>query len=148
MSDSLGPHALPGALPGSLRLLCPWAFPGKNTGVRCHFLLQESNSRLSHLLHWWILYHCDTGEITANKTDENHVSFIDQSYFWQLQTIFFLWVVGVHIPQYHPPGKCSKFDFFPPRRVFFCPELLYANKLVILNCSLKEGIYSDLLRYL
>ena len=22
------------------RLLCPWAFPGKNTGVGCHFLLQ------------------------------------------------------------------------------------------------------------
>ena len=23
------------------RLLCPWDFPGKNTGVGCHFLLQE-----------------------------------------------------------------------------------------------------------
>ena len=22
-------------------LLCPWDFPGKNTGVGCHFLLQE-----------------------------------------------------------------------------------------------------------
>ena len=22
------------------RLLCPWDFPGKNTGSRCHFLLQ------------------------------------------------------------------------------------------------------------
>ena len=34
------------------RLLCPWYFPGKNTGVGCHFLLQriflpqESNPRL------------------------------------------------------------------------------------------------------
>ena len=25
------------------RLLCPWDFPGKNTGVGCHFLLQEEN---------------------------------------------------------------------------------------------------------
>ena len=24
----------------ALRLLCPWHFPGKNTGVGCHFLLQ------------------------------------------------------------------------------------------------------------
>ena len=24
-----------------LRLLCPWDFPGNNTGVGCHFLLQE-----------------------------------------------------------------------------------------------------------
>ena len=23
-----------------MRLLCPWNFPGKNTGVSCHFLLQ------------------------------------------------------------------------------------------------------------
>ena len=29
------PHGL---LP--IRLLCPWDFPGKNTGVGCHFLLQ------------------------------------------------------------------------------------------------------------
>ena len=39
-------------------LLCPWDFPGKNTGVGCHFLLQgifltqASNLRLLCLLHW------------------------------------------------------------------------------------------------
>ena len=35
MSDSLQPHVLP------TRLLHPWDFPGKNTRVGCHFLLQE-----------------------------------------------------------------------------------------------------------
>ena len=25
------------------RLLCPWDFPGKNTGVDCHFLLRASS---------------------------------------------------------------------------------------------------------
>ena len=35
MSNSLRPH---GRLPS--RLLCPWDFPGKNTGVSCHCLLQ------------------------------------------------------------------------------------------------------------
>ena len=35
MSDSLQPDGL---LP--TRLLRPWDFPGKNTGVGCHFLLQ------------------------------------------------------------------------------------------------------------
>ena len=46
----LQPHGLYAA-----RLFCPWDFPGKNTGVGCHFLLQaiflaqESNP---HLLHW------------------------------------------------------------------------------------------------
>ena len=35
VSNSLQPHGLWPA-----RLLCPWDFPSKNTGVGCHFLLQ------------------------------------------------------------------------------------------------------------
>ena len=50
MSDSLQPHGLQPA-----RLLCPWNFPGKNTGVHCHSLLQgiflAQGLNLS-LLHW------------------------------------------------------------------------------------------------
>ena len=37
------------------RLLCPWDFPGKNTGVGCHFLLQgmfPAQGLYLHLLHW------------------------------------------------------------------------------------------------
>ena len=51
------------------RLLCPWSFPGKNTGVAYHFLLlgifltQGSNLHLPSLLHYrWILYHWATWE--------------------------------------------------------------------------------------
>ena len=49
MSDSLRPHGLQ-----PTRLLCPWDFPGKSTGMSCHFLLQRifptqgSNPGLSH----------------------------------------------------------------------------------------------------
>ena len=35
VSDSLRPHGLQ-----PTRLLCPWDFPGKSTGVGCHCLLQ------------------------------------------------------------------------------------------------------------
>ena len=35
MPDSLLPYG-----PEPARLLCPWDFPGKNTGVGCHFPLQ------------------------------------------------------------------------------------------------------------
>ena len=35
VADSLWPHG-----PQPARLLCPWDFQGKNTGVGCHFLLQ------------------------------------------------------------------------------------------------------------
>ena len=37
------------------RLLCPWDFPGKNTEMGCHALLQGSNPSLPHCR--WILYH-------------------------------------------------------------------------------------------
>ena len=43
MSDCLQSHGL-----WLTRLLCPWNFPGKNTGVGCHFLLQGSNPGLLH----------------------------------------------------------------------------------------------------
>ena len=55
ISNSLQPHGLQ-----PTRLLSPWNFPGKNTGVGCHFLLQGIfltqglNSSFLHLLHWQI----------------------------------------------------------------------------------------------
>ena len=36
VSDSLQPYGLQSA-----RLFCPWNFPGKNTRMGCHFLLQR-----------------------------------------------------------------------------------------------------------
>ena len=36
LSNSLQPHGL-----WPTRLLCPWDYPGKNTGVGCHFLFQR-----------------------------------------------------------------------------------------------------------
>ena len=51
--------------PGTVAHQAPLStgFPGKNTRVDCHFLLQEilptqqSNLHLLHLLHWQIDYH-------------------------------------------------------------------------------------------
>ena len=39
------------------RFLCPWDFPGKNTGVGCHFLLQwvfPTQGLNLRLLHWQV----------------------------------------------------------------------------------------------
>ena len=59
MSDSLQPHGLLLTRP-----LCPWNFPGKNTGVGCHSLLQgiipTQGSNPGLLLGRQILYHCAT----------------------------------------------------------------------------------------
>ena len=51
-SDSLLPHGLKPA-----RVLCPQDFPGKNTGLDCHFLLQGiflTQGSNPHLLHWQV----------------------------------------------------------------------------------------------
>ena len=57
----------------STRLLCPWNFPGKNTGVGCHFLLQgifQTQGLNPHLLHWQAdslpLSHMGSPSPTAN----------------------------------------------------------------------------------
>ena len=50
VSNSVWPHVLKPA-----RLLCPWNFPGKNTGVGCHALLQgifPTQGLNLGLLHW------------------------------------------------------------------------------------------------
>ena len=59
MSNYLQPHGL-----STTRLLCPWNFPGKNTGVGCFLLLQIifpiQGSNLHFLLGRLILYHWET----------------------------------------------------------------------------------------
>ena len=50
VSDFCDPHGLK-----PTRLLCPWDFPGKNTGASCYFLLQGiflTQGSNSYLLHW------------------------------------------------------------------------------------------------
>ena len=71
------------------RLLCPWGFPGKNTGVGCHFLLQglfsmrESldlpnvgslqGSNPCHLLGRWILQNWATWEAHLRDIPSNQL---------------------------------------------------------------------------
>ena len=79
VSNSLWPH---GQWP--TRLLCPWNFPGKNTGMSCYFLLQGIyltqglNLCLLHFLcWWWVLYHCSTWEAIQNYVFFNkHTDFV------------------------------------------------------------------------
>ena len=58
LSHSFVPNPLWTHPPG--RLFCPWDFPGKNTGVSCHFFLQGifpiqgSNLHLQCLLHFQV----------------------------------------------------------------------------------------------
>ena len=67
LSDSLRPHGLQPTM-----LLHPWDFPGKSTGVDCHFLLQRifptQGSNLGFLHCRQTLYHLShKGSPTAKK---------------------------------------------------------------------------------
>ena len=69
VSDSLRPRG-----PQPARLLCPWDFSGKNTGVGSHFLLQGifpsqgSNPHFLHLMHWQV----DSLPLSHWGSSQNH----------------------------------------------------------------------------
>ena len=77
------------------RLLGPWNFPGKNTGVSCRFLLQGiltqgSNPRLLCLLHW-----------QADSLPPNHLIINPLSDIWfanivylSVGCLFILWIMS------------------------------------------------------
>ena len=65
MSDSLWPRGLEPP-----RLLCPWNFPGKNTGVSSHFLFQKIfliHGSNQCLLHWQACLPALAGEFFTTR---------------------------------------------------------------------------------
>ena len=66
VSSSLRLHGL--WPPGSS---CPWDFPGKNTGMGCHFLVQgivlTQGPNLRLRLGWQVLYHWATWEALLHR---------------------------------------------------------------------------------
>ena len=92
------------------RLLCPWDFPGKNTGVGCNFLLQgiflNQGSNL-RLLHWqadslllshqgspniWIqsILHLDHLHKYQPMIHSSLLPFIIAIWFWLMKWIYIL----------------------------------------------------------
>ena len=81
VSDSVQPYGLQPA-----RFLCPWDFPGRNTGVGCHafllgiFLTQGSNPCLCYLLYW------QAGSIPLGKMET--ALHLYSKIFWETKTDF------------------------------------------------------------
>jgi len=80
----------------TLGSFCPWDFPGKNTGVGCHFLLQGifltqgSNAHLWHcrrILHQWATWEAPF----VIHILEGFVSFLPRLYFPCVKSGVFLW---------------------------------------------------------
>ena len=99
MSDSLLPHGL-----WPIRLLCPWNFPGKNTGVGCHFLFQEIFSTQGwnpvscvSCIGMWVLYQWATWEAQSFRYYHlkcfGGISKNKQNYLKMLSTYSFLFQI-------------------------------------------------------
>ena len=75
------------------RLLCPWNFPGKNTGVGCHFLLQEiepASPVFFFFLHCrQILYHWTIGK--AHNSKKYHILKLPFWLYWS-QHLYIMWL--------------------------------------------------------
>ena len=76
---SVKSNSLPSCELQSTRLLCSWGFPGKNTGVGCHFLLQrifQTQGLNPCLLHCRAVS-CNVGEFfTAEPPGKPNATFI------------------------------------------------------------------------
>ena len=91
MSASLQPYEL-----YPTRLLHPWDFPGKNTGVGCHFLLQgifPTQGSNPHLLHWQVdflpLNHLGSPNLAEIKSDRKTLPIYQRLYFLNLLSQIF-----------------------------------------------------------
>ena len=71
--------------------LCPWDFPGKNTGVGCQFLLQDifpTQGSNPHLLNWQV----DSLLLTTREA-----LIYTLQYYSGHQSVLFMWIISINI---------------------------------------------------
>ena len=72
LSHSFVPNPLWTHPPG--RLFCPWDFPGKNTGVSCHFFLQGIFPIQGSNLHLQCLLHFQVDSLPLSRLESTEIS--------------------------------------------------------------------------
>ena len=98
------------------RLLCPWNFPGKNTGVGRHFFLQEPSQPRKwacvSCLDRGVLYHWAQGSpsIYLYPFFFRLLSHRAQFYISKTTHLTILWTQGFFSSSAHSP----KYSFIPP----------------------------------
>ena len=115
----LRPHGLE-----PTRLLCPGDFPGKNTGVGCHFLLQEivSTQRLNSCP---LLGRFFTTK-PPDKPTENLLTVKPMS-SWESAIVSILWFLLDHLPS----CLSSLLSSFPIHSSFQPASLIVFNSLLL-----------------
>ena len=133
MSDSLWPHRLQ-----PTGLLSPWNFPGKSTGVGCHFLLQGSSqprdrTRVSRT----------TGRcFTAWATREAHRAVYTYTIYWH-------WFKNKTVTNNRPTVSRSSQVFWVSLTYFYMIQTLILQRLLSLHfsCSVMCPILCESMGY-
>ena len=127
VSDSSRPHGLQ-----PTRLLCPWDFPGKSTGVGCHCLLLQRKQIFTTEAssHW--AEHFRTRQLSTPCSQ----ACVHQGSKWLLSPLHLSKIPGNLIPRHvaavsTPCLECLR----PTGLASWCNFLLILFYLVIKNCS-------------
>ena len=75
MCDSLQPHGLQ-----LTRLLCPWDFPGKSTGVRCRWTLKTADHQRNDAFKLWFWRRLLRVLWTARRSNQSILKKISPEY--------------------------------------------------------------------
>ena len=154
MSISLRSHGLQPA-----RLLCLWDFPGKNTGVDCHFLLQgivpTQGYNFLHLLHW----QADSLPLSHLKSPETLNIFIRFSIsiiaflanFWTCVlavSFLFITLMGASFFIRSPSGFWKANSLLSVKKKTACSlhgvYSYFEYRLVIWDLSTRENVWSEI----
>ena len=130
MSSSLWPYGLQPA-----RLLCPWDFPGKNTGVGCPFLLQGIflSQGLKLCLLCLLRWQADSLPLCHLEAPIN----ISTPVIKQIVALFIFWEFPLHVDIWY-----SQWLFQRPHNVTWSiasPNLYWTCGLFFCCTSLRKG---------
>ena len=139
MSNSLWSHGL-----WPTRLLCPWDFPAKNTGVGCHSFSRESSRPRDQTciscIGRWILYHWGTGE-APREVDVYPVqrprTFTAQSGDHMTQ-VRYLWIGEILVVK-----MCNRNTELHCNKSYYCLFIMLSNLCFLWYSSRREE--SDLM---
>ena len=142
MANSFLPHGLQTA-----RLLCPWYFPGKNTGVGCHFLLQgifpsqELNLSLLHLGRYFIdwaivpIISIMTTEVGKKGKFKKKIQKNLQNKSKRKNSKCFSWVTAVRILSFAGSHSPPHLPRMPSNTVLISGPSVGAAQILIWSCS-------------
>ena len=150
LSDSLGPHGL-----WPTRFLRPWDFPGKSTGVGCHFLLQgifpTQGSKAINKTHRWPRnwnYQFSSVQFSRSVVSDSLHWKLKELLGWPKRSFSFLGKNKRHIFHFHQELSFLFFFFFTENFIQQCIPCFVPLPSAIFFRQLHKSIFPKLCIFL